>query len=85
MRMSLIMAAIALELTTGAATAQTAPAATAPKPDKPICRSWADIGTLVPNHRECHTRAEWNAIANNNNTATRDAMEQNRGASPPQL
>jgi len=32
---------------------------------KPICKRWAPIGSLVPTKKECHTRAEWQQLADN--------------------
>lgn len=50
------------------------PVAATPAPaDKLICKRWADIGSLVPNHKECHTRAEWTRMAENARSEAQEA------------
>ena len=53
--------------------------------EKPICHRTAVIGSLVPTKRECHTRAEWAAMARAGNDAARDIIDHDRGGggSPP--
>jgi hypothetical protein len=56
-------------LVVAAQAAAGAPAPTPPKPDaeKRICRSETiETGSIMPGKRICHTKAEWAAIAEQN-------------------
>ena len=57
---------------TPAAWAGSEPSASAPK-EKMVCRTEDTIGTLLGGHRECHTKAEWAAMARD----SRREFEQN--------
>lgn len=39
--------------------------------EKLICKKWADTGSLVVRKRECHTREDWNRIADSQQRGAR--------------
>lgn len=55
------------------------------KPDRGserVCKRWAPIGSLVATHKECHSRAEWVAMAEQARaTAQADASRRVTGGS----
>ena len=86
-------AAPALAQTTGAAatSSQTQGTATTPQttaaldPNERICETRADIGSRLARTRECHTRAEWDRMRENQRDATSDNQMrglQNSGQNP---
>ena len=52
--------------------AQTKPvSATKPDPKSPdriICKTYAPIGSLIPNQKECRTKRDWDAMRMNTST-----------------
>lgn len=87
MRLSFLVAFAPL-IATPALAVQGAPAKVdaMAKPDQKICRKTALIGSLIPTKRECHTRAEWGALARDGNDAVRAEADRNRpagNAGPP--
>ena len=62
MRVVLSGALLALASPVAAQTTTPAPAATQ-APEKKICRSIQTTGSILGGKRECHTKAEWAAIA----------------------
>ena len=48
--------------------------AEAPKPEKKVCRAVATTGSILGGKRECHTKAEWAAIAERDR-GQRDAVD----------
>lgn len=63
-----------------AAAANPAPAAEAdPNADKLICRKRAEVGSLVRKTKECHTKAEWDRIAESQQRGTRRMQDELMG------
>ncbi|KQM51013.1 hypothetical protein ASE69_06550 [Sphingomonas sp. Leaf208] len=52
-----------------------APAKAVAKPERPICKRSAPSGSLVETRRECHTRAEWNRLAQEGRAAGQDVVD----------
>ena len=75
-----LLAVLALPAAALAQTPQ--PAATPAKAtgdDKVVCKSFADVGSLIATHKECKTRREWAVEANENQRRLGDCI--NTGAS----
>jgi hypothetical protein len=47
----------------------------AAKTERPICKRSAPSGSLVPTRRECHTRSEWNDIAQSGRAQAQDMVD----------
>jgi len=77
----MIVLTLAILLDVTAAAAQTAPA---PAPEKPICRSFAETGSLVKKRRVCHTKAEWARLNERTSDEAIRLVEENRGRPPGQ-
>jgi len=75
----MIVLTLAILLDVTAAAAQTAPA-----PEKPICRSFAETGSLVKKRRVCHTKAEWARLNERTSDEAIRLVEENRGRPPGQ-
>ena len=58
-----------------------APGAAAPTADaeKLICRKRAEVGSLVRKTKECHTKAEWDRIAESQQRGTRRMQDELMG------
>jgi hypothetical protein len=44
-------------------------------PDKIICKRWADTGSLVARTKACHTRRDWDRIADSQQQGARKVQE----------
>lgn len=63
---------VALGAVLASAAAQSRPDEPQPRVrDKLICKRWADTGSLVVKKRECHTREDWNKIADSQQRGAR--------------
>lgn len=80
MRMPLLIL-LALPVAAIAQTAQTSakPQMSASKDDKVICKSFAEVGSLIATHKECKTRREWDIEHSENQRRLGDCI--NTGAS----
>ncbi|WP_374942485.1 hypothetical protein [Sphingomonas sp.] len=65
-----------------AAVAQQPQPPSAPKPDKMICKRSAEIGSMIPTRKECHTRSEWNAMAQSARIAGQEMMDRRVSSTP---
>ena len=65
MRLVLLFAATTLVTPAFAQDSATPPA---PKPERKICRSVQATGTILGGKKECHTRAEWRALDDRDQT-----------------
>ncbi|MEH3107497.1 MAG: hypothetical protein PGN09_09490 [Sphingomonas fennica] len=73
--MSTILTAMALLATPPApAGPPAAPAA----PERKICRTYAEVGSLIRKQRICHTAAEWRAIDAEQQNASERMLEGRR-------
>ncbi|KQN14133.1 MULTISPECIES: hypothetical protein [unclassified Sphingomonas] len=52
-----------------------APPAATPPAERRICKRSAPSGSLIETRRECHTRAEWDQIAQAGRAAGQDMVE----------
>jgi hypothetical protein len=52
--------------------------------DKPICKRFADIGSLIPRRKECHTRAEWDQLAQGARATGQAMADRSRDGGFPQ-
>ena len=59
-------------------------AATQTAAAKQICKRSADIGTLVQRRKECHTRAEWDRLAQDARAAGQSMAERSMTGGSPQ-
>lgn len=84
--MRLAAALFALLPVAAPAIAQDATPAAAPTPEaeRQICRRVAATGTILGAKKECHTRAEWNRIAERDRTDRENRMPRPR-VSPGEL
>lgn len=70
---------LAVLVSTGIAHADD-PAKTANDPDKAVCKRQTVTGSLAQSKRECHTRAEWQQLGEQNREEARRAQQS--GAAP---
>lgn len=63
-----------------AGAAQQPQPAAPPKPDKMICKRSAETGSMIPTRKECHTRAEWDAIAQSARVAGQEMVDRRLGS-----
>ena len=71
---------------TAAAAAQQPPPPPPPaaaKADKMICKRSAEIGSMIPTRKECHTPSEWTRLQQDARVAVQE-MENRRVGSTPQ-
>ncbi len=55
----LVLIPLLAALAAAPASARDKPEMASDKPDKIICKRFADIGSLIESHRECKTKREW--------------------------
>ena len=44
-------------------------------PERLICKRWAEVGSLVRKRKQCHTKAEWERLAEMERTGTQKTMD----------
>ena len=77
-----IMAAAILAVWAAPVFAQNNDAASAPKPEKKVCRRIEVTGSIIGSKAVCHTKAEWTAIDEANSKAAGDSLDRQRETRP---
>ncbi len=60
--------------------------AAAPQQERPICKKWAEVGSLVRKKKQCHTKQEWDRLAESERTGvtkTMDGLTERSGCADP--
>ncbi len=57
-----------------------------PQQERLICKKWAEVGSLVRKKKQCHTKKEWDRLAESERvgvTKTMDGLTERSGCADP--